>query len=188
VLATLPLFVALGVVRLLVVALPEAVVASPLFIVHAFYHLLLGAVVVFFTALWRHGRKTALHRACAGVIVGVLFVCVLGPFYSRAVTYATGPSPEDPQGALAFLPPFQVGLYLALWVAAFIAVGWKRFLMGLAALSGMQVAGLLALNALASHAGLTTHVRDLRGWAVAGPLFIATVVVYVGIHGARPSR
>jgi exosortase/archaeosortase family protein len=37
VLATLPLFTALGVVRLLVVALPDALTASPLFFVHAFY-------------------------------------------------------------------------------------------------------------------------------------------------------
>ena len=69
VLATLPLFTVLGIVRLLVVALPDAVVASPLFLVHAFYQLLLGAVVVFLAALWRHGRKTALRHALVGVIV-----------------------------------------------------------------------------------------------------------------------
>ena len=46
VLATLPLFTALGIARLLVVALPDAVMASPTFLVHAFYQLLLGAVVV----------------------------------------------------------------------------------------------------------------------------------------------
>src|ERR1035437_6749674 len=58
-LATLPLFIALGIVRLLVVALPDAVMASPLFFVHAFYQLLLGAVVVFLAALWRHGGRGA---------------------------------------------------------------------------------------------------------------------------------
>ncbi|MDP2052740.1 MAG: archaeosortase/exosortase family protein, partial [Acidobacteriota bacterium] len=46
VLAAAPLFTALGIARLLVVALPAAVVASPTFLVHAFYQLLLGAVVV----------------------------------------------------------------------------------------------------------------------------------------------
>ena len=65
----LPLFIALGIVRLLVVALPE-VVASPLFFVHAFYQLLLGAVVVFLAALWRHGGRAAPRHALAGVIVG----------------------------------------------------------------------------------------------------------------------
>ena len=38
--------------------------ASPLFLVHAFYQLLLGAVVVFLAALWRHGgRRGARPRA-----------------------------------------------------------------------------------------------------------------------------
>ena len=48
-------------------------------------------------------------------------------------------------------------------------VGWRRFVAGLAVLGLTQTAGLLALHALASHAGLTAHVRDVRGWAVAGP-------------------
>ena len=184
VLATLPLFVALGVARLLVVALPDAVVASPFFFVHAFYQLLLGAVVVLLAAVWRHGGRAALYRALVGVTVGVLFVHLLGPFYTRAVTYSAGAPLDDPQGAIAFLPAFQVGFYLALWLAAFVTVGWKRFLAGLAVLELTQMAGLFALNALASHAGLTAHVRDVRGWAVAGPLLIVAAVVNV----ARPRR
>jgi len=179
VLATLPLFTVLGIVRLLVVALPDAVVASPLFLVHAFYQLLLGAVVVFLAALWRHGRKTALRHALVGVIVGVLFVYLFGPLHMRGVTYAAGIPFDDPQGAIAFLPAFQVGLYLALWAAAFVASGWKRFFAGLALLQLTQIAGLLALQALASHSGLTAHVRDVRGWAVGGPLLIVAAVVNV---------
>ena len=184
VLATLPLFIALGIVRLLVVALPDAVMASPLFFVHAFYQLLLGAVVVFLAALWRHGRGTALPRALVGVVVGVLFVHLLGPFYTGVVTYQAGWPIDDPQGAIAFLPAFQVGLYLALWVAAFIPSGWTRFLAGLAVLELTQAAGLLALHALSTHAGLTAHVPEVRGWAVAGPLVIVAAVVNV----ARPRR
>ena len=184
VLATLPLFTALGIARLLVVALPDAVVASPLFLVHAFYQLLLAAVVVFLAALWRHGGRTAPRHALFGVIVGVLFVYLLGPLLTRVVTYPAGAPLDDPQGAIAFLPAFQVGLYLALWVAAFIAVGWKRFLVGFAVLGLMQAAGLMALHVLATHSGLTAHVRDVRGWAVAGPLLIVAVVVNV----ARPRR
>ena len=183
VLATLPLFIALGIARLLVVALPN-VVASPIFFVHAFYQLLLGAVVVFLAALWRYRGRAALGHALVGVIVGVLFVRLLGPFYTRAVTYAAAFPLDDPQGAIAFLPSFQVGLYLALCVAAFGALGWKRFLAGLAVLELTQVGGLLALQALSSHSGLTAHVRDVRGWAVAGPLLIVAAVVNI----ARPRR
>ena len=184
VLAAAPLFIALGIVRLLVVALPAAVVASPLFLVHAFYQLLLGAVVVFLAALWRYGGRAALGHALVGVIVGVLFVQLLGPFYTRMVTYPAGVPVDDPQGAIALLPAFQIGLYLALWVAAFGAAGWKRFLAGLAVLELTQTAGLLALHALGSHPGLTAQVRDVRGWAVAGPLLIVAAVVNI----ARPRR
>ncbi|HSL21564.1 MAG TPA: archaeosortase/exosortase family protein, partial [Vicinamibacterales bacterium] len=179
VLATLPLFTALGVVRLLVVALPE-VVGSPLFFVHAFYQLLLGAVVVFLAALWRHGgRAAALGHALVGVIVGVLFVRLLGPVYTLVVASLAGAPLHDPQGAIALLPAFQVGLYLALWVAAFVAVGWGRFFAGLAVLGLTQTAGLLALHALASHSGLSAHVRDVRGWAVAGPVLIVAAVANI---------
>ena len=179
VLATLPLFTALGVVRLLVVALPSAVVTSPMFLVHAFYQLLLGAVVVFLAALWRHGGRAALGYAAAGVIAGVLFASLLGPVFTRVVTYPAGAPLDDPQGAIAFLPTFQVGLYLALSVAAFVAVGWRRFVAGLAVLALTQTAGLLALQAVASHSGLTAQVRDVRGWAVAGPVLIFAAVINV---------
>ena len=185
-LATLPLFIALGIARLLVVALPDAVMASPLFFVHAFYQLLLGAVVVFLAALWRHGGRAALGHALIGVIAGVLFVALLGPLFVRMVTYAVGAPLDDPQGAIAFLPAFQAGLYLALWVAALIsyrAVGWKRFLAGFAILGLTQTAGLLALHVL-TLSGLTAHVRDVRGWAVAGPVLIFAAVVNI----ARPHR
>jgi hypothetical protein len=184
VLAAPPIFIALGIARLLVVALPGAVVASPFFLVHAFYQLLLAAVIVFLAAQWRHGGRAAPRHALMGGFVGVLFVYLLGPFYTRIVTSWAGAPVDDPQGAIALLPAFQVGLFLAVWVAAFVAAGWKRFLAGLALLELTQTAGLLALHALASHSGLSAHVRDVRGWAVAAPLLIVVAVVNV----ARPRR
>ena len=175
VLATLPLFIALGIARLLVVALPDA--ASPLFVVHAFYQLLLGAVIVYLAAMWRHRGRRVFGHALAGIVVAVLFMGLLGPLYTRAVTYPAETPLADPQGAIALLPAFQVGLYLALWVAAFIAVGWTRFLAGLALLGLTQTAGLVMLQILATHSGLTAHVRDVRGWAIAGPVLIFVAVV-----------
>ena len=180
VLATLPLFTALGIARLLVVALPDAVVTSPLFLVHAFYQLLLGAVVVFVAALWRHGRSTAWRHALAGAVAGALCVLVLGPLFTRVVTALAATPIDDAQGAIAFLPSYQLGLYLAVWVAGCTVVGWKRFVTGFALLGLTQAAGLLALHALANHAGLLAHVRDVRGWAVAGPLLIVAAMVNVG--------
>ena len=175
-LAALPLFTVLAVARLLVVALPPAVMASPLFLVHAFYQLLLGAVLVGIAAVWRHGRAGALRPALAGLAVFAVAVYVLGPFGARVVALPGGGVLPDPQGALAMLPAFQVGLYAALWVAAFVAVGWARIAAGLAALGATQAAGLFALHALAQ-SGITAQVRDVRGWAVAAPLLIFTLVV-----------
>jgi exosortase/archaeosortase family protein len=182
VLFTVPLFVGLGILRLLIVALPDAVV-SPLFVVHAFYQLLLGAVLVFLAALWRHGRGSAFRYALAGVVVGILFVQLLGPPYTRLMTYPVATTLEDPQGALVFLPSFQTGLYLALWVAAFAGIGWGWFLAGLVVLGLTQTAGFVALDALSGYAGLTAHVRDIRAWAVTGPLLIFAAVVHLARTG-----
>lgn len=178
VLAMPPIFIVLGVVRLLVIALP-GVVASPMFFVHAFYQLLVGAVVVFLAALWHHGGRRAVGHTLAGVIAGVLFVRIAGPWYTPVVNAVGGAPIADPQGAIAFLPSFQVGLYLALSVAAFAAFGWRRFLAGLAVLALTQTASLLLLQALAGHAGVMPHVRDVRAWAVAVPVIVFVAVVNV---------
>jgi exosortase/archaeosortase family protein len=183
VVAAVPLFIALGIVRLLMVALPD-VVASPIFAVHAFYQLLAGVVVVFLAARWRYDHWAAVGHALLGVFVAMLVVLPLGPLYTVAITTLAGAPLEDPQGAISLLPAFQVGLYLALWVAACMTYGWKRFMTGLAGLAMTQAAGLLALRALTTHAGLTAQVRDIRGWAVAGPLFVLVAVV----HRGRPHR
>ena len=140
--ATLPLFTALGIVRLLLVALPDAV-GSPLFFVHAFYQLILGAVVVTVAAVWRHGRALATRHAMAGVIAGVAFVYLIGPLYTHLVIGPAAPLP-DPQGAIAFLPAFQAGLYLALSIAAFSSIDWKPLVAGFAVLALTQATGLFA--------------------------------------------
>jgi exosortase/archaeosortase family protein len=201
-LATAPLFVGLGIARLMVVALPAALVASPVFLVHAFYQLLLAGVVVFLAAFWGYGvGRTALHRALLAVLLGSAFVHLLGAPYGRLVTsvvemlggvvnsgLAASAPFEDPQRAIAALPAFQVGLYVALWVAALPAVAWRRFLCGLALLQLTQVAALLALHALASHSGLTPHVRDVRAWALVGPILVIAAVVNVDRLLGRPTR
>lgn len=182
-LATVPLFTALGVARLLVVALPDALIASPLFFVHAFYQLLLGAVVVGAAAAWRHGGRAAATQAALGVVAGALFMSLAGPAYTHVVSSLAGGALDDPQGAIAFLPAFQAGLYLALCIAAFTASRWRRALTGFGLLALTQVGGLMALHALAA-SGIAAHVRDVRAWAVVGPVLIFAAVV----GHVRPSR
>jgi hypothetical protein len=134
--------------------------------------------------LWRHGRRTAAPHALLGLIAGVASLRLLGPFFQRVVSYPAGTPLDDPQGAIAFLPAFQMGLYLAVWVAAFTAVGWRRFLIGFAVLELTQTAGLLALHALTTHSGFTVHVPEVRGWAVAGPLLVVAAMVNLA-HARR---
>ena len=93
------------------------------------------------------------------------------PWFTTATTF------DDSQGALMFLPAFQFGLFLALWVAAFVPSGWTRFLWGASLLAAIQIAVFGGVQLLASHAGIAPLVRDIRAWALLGPaLVIATVV------------
>jgi exosortase/archaeosortase family protein len=181
VLATVPIFLGLGIARLLLVALPAAV-ASPLFWVHAFYQLLAGAVVVVAAACWRH-RTTAGRHALGGIVAGIACGVAAAPVLTHVVAAAGATPVDDPQGAIALLPAFQVALYVALWVAASTDRGWTRFTAGFAILAVTLTAGLLGLRVLAAYA-LTPHVRDIRAWAIAAPV----VIFAAAIDHARTRR
>ncbi len=179
-LAAGPLFVGLGIARLLVVALPAALVESPLVLIHAFYQLLLAAVLIGLAALWRHGRtSTAWQRALVGTVVGFGVVYLLSVPYATALTWAfAGRTPlDDPQGALALLPAFQAGLYLGLCAAAFVTIPWRPVAAGFAALLLLQAATFAALDALARHLVFAPQVRDVRAWAVVAPLLLVLALV-----------
>jgi exosortase/archaeosortase family protein len=180
--ATVPLFAGLGIARLLVVALPAALIGSPLFLIHAFYQLLLAAVVVGLAACWRHGAgATAWRRTILGGALGTVCVLLLTPLYARASAsvFGVGASFDDPQGAIALMPAFQVGLYVALSVAAFAFGKWRRLSVGFAILAVSQIATLAGLHFLAFHVGVLPHVRDIRAWAIGAPLLLmAGMVTY----------
>jgi exosortase/archaeosortase family protein len=177
--ACVPLFVGLGIARLLVVAVP-GLDTSPAFFIHAFSQLLVAAGMVCGLALWRHGARAAtVARAVAALALAIAFVRLLGAPYTHAILWfrTAATAFDDPQGALMFLPAFQFGLFLALWVAAFVPSGWRRFLCGASLLAAIQIAVAGGVQLLASHAGIAPLVRDIRAWALLGPaLIIATVV------------
>lgn len=178
--AGVPLFVGLGIARLLVIAVPAGFDPSPAFLIHAFSQLLVGAGMVCGLALWRYGARAAtLARAIAALALALAFVQFLGARYTHAILwFGTADSGvADAQGALLFLPAFQFGLFLALWVAAFVPSGWTRFLCGASLLAAIQIAVAGGVHLLAVHAGIAPLVRDIRAWALLGPaLIIATVV------------
>jgi exosortase/archaeosortase family protein len=185
--AAVPLFIALGIARLLVVAVPAGLDTPPAFFIHAFSQLLVAVAMVIGIALWRHGaRPAALARAVAALALAIAFVRVLGAPYTDAILWfrPAAAAFADSQGALMFLPAFQFGLFLALWVAAFVPSGWTRFLCGASLLAALQIAVTGGVQLFAVHAGIAPLVRDIRAWALLGPALIIAAVVNV----AKPRR
>jgi len=147
---------------------------------------LVAAGMVCGVALWRDGvRAGALVRAIAALALAIAFGRLLGAPYTHAILWfrTTATAVDDAQGALAFLPAFQFGLFLALWVAAFLPSGWTRFLCGASLLAATQIAVAAGVQLLAVHAGIAPLVRDVRAWALVGPALVIAAVVSV-----RPPR
>jgi exosortase/archaeosortase family protein len=170
--AAVPLFVGLAIARLLVMALPSALIGSPLFLIHAFYQLLLAAVLVYGAATWQR-RHIAGRIAVIACVVGALSMYLLGPIYAAILRAAAVDVPfNDAQGAMASLPSFQFGLYVALSVATMAVIAWRRFATGIAVLVLAQIAAFGVFHALLHFSDFTPHIRDVRAWAVAAPLAI----------------
>ena len=179
-----PLFIGLGIARLLVIALPAGLDTSPAFLIHAFSQLLVAAGMVCGLTFWRYGARAAtVARVIAALALAIAFVELLGAPYTHAILWFGAMPVDDPQGALMFLPAFQFGLFLALWVAAFVPVGWTRFLCAASLLAAVQIAVAGGVQLLAVHAGIAPLVRDVRAWALLGPALIIAAVVNVA-----PSR
>lgn len=174
--AAAPLFIALGIARLLIVALPAAVIGSPVFLIHAFYQILLAALVVCGAAAWRGGRG-ATRMAMVGCVLGALSAYLLDPVYAGLLATSALEMPfNDTQGAMAALPSFQAGLFVALAVVTLTAPAWRRFAAGVSALALLQVAAFTALHGLSIYTDLAPQIRDVRAWAIAAP-----VVVMLGV-------
>jgi len=192
-LAAPPLFALLAIARLLLLALPQALAASPLFLVHGFHQLVLAVALVVLLAAWgeppapRRWTRVA-SRVGAALGAAAVFGVVAGASLTSAVlgaarvlarvaphTLTALSESGDAQGALALLPAYQAGLLLALGVAAL--TGWRRLLPALGVLVASQIALLLVLGELADRAGWVPHALLLRAWAVAAPVVLAVVMV-----------
>ena len=194
-----PLFAALAIARLLLLALPPALAASPLFLVHGFHQLVLAVIGVVLLALWREPPAPrrwarAVGRAGGALCAAAIFAIVAGAALTSAVlgaaravaslaphTLTELAAPGDAQGALALLPAYQAGLLLALGMVAF--PGWRRLLSAFAVLLVSQVVFLVVLGELADHAGLVAHPLLLRAWAVGVPIVLTLAM----LRGGQPA-
>ena len=197
-----PLFGALAIARLLLLAIPPALAASPLFLVHGFHQLVLAVILVVLLALWREppaprSWARAAGRAGAALGASAILAIVAGAALTgtllgaaRAVaslaphTLTELAAPGDAQGALALLPAYQAALLLALGMTA--SVGWRRLLAAFGVLLASQVVFLVALGELAAHAGLVSHALLLRAWTVGVPVVLTLVMLRAGRPAAAP--
>jgi exosortase/archaeosortase family protein len=182
-----PLFAALAVGRLFALAVPPVLAASPLFLIHAFHQLLLGAAALL-AAAWRRERRLrapVLLRATGAAAVGVATAFLGGAGYAsvlHAESAALGEVlphtlrsltwPGDAQGALWLLPTFQLCLFLALWVAGRGGSGVKALALGAAVLHVSQLLLLVGVGEWSAHVHASPPTTFLRAWAVALPILL----------------
>ena len=192
-LATPAVFFALGVSRLLVLAVPAAVVGSYVTAIHAFSQTLVAVLLVAAAAFATAGAaRRGAARAAVAIALGAVAAFAAAPVLGALAGGATAGLEAlaglalhafaDDQGAWAILPAFQVGLFTALWIA--VAGGgrsWRRALLGLGGVVLAQAVLGVLVGALAHNYGFNPHVGLIRGWALVLP---AAAVWWL----ARPAR
>ena len=184
--ATPVIFFGLGVSRLLVLALPSTLVASPTMAIHAFSQVLVAGLLVAGVAGLSARAGDHPHpgrRAGWALGVGLVAALAAGPLWSDLwhrvgagvqllVQHSGHQLIADPQGAFAMLPAFQLGLCAALCSAVGARRGswWRRLPLVVGGLAGLQLVVLLGLGELSHHLGLAPHVSLIRAWGVVAPL------------------
>ena len=174
------IFFAIGVARVLVLAVPAAVVGNYEVAIHGFSQTLVAVLLVAAAAVWttgdgRRGAARAVMAVGAGLAAGFAAAPVLGALLGGGAAALQalaghGHAFVDEQGAAAVLPAFQVGLFAALWTVVAGRAAWRRALLGLGVLSASQAALALAVGELAFHIGFDPHVALIRAWTVVVPL------------------
>ena len=183
-----PAFFALGVVRLLALALPAFLVDTPAFLAHGFYQVLAGlaliVVAAHLSAPDRSGRRAS-ERVIAGAIAAIA-AAIVGGLWKDGVLWAAAAvqhvvpatltslqRPGEMQGALALLPVYQFGLAVGLWIAMTGGAEAWRFARALGWLAVSQVLLLVGVGLYAQHfGGAWPHALVIRGWAIAMPVVL----------------
>ena len=184
------IFFLLGVARLLVLALPTALIASHTVAIHAFSQMLVaGLLVAGLAGLSARsvGRPHPARLAVGAIGVGIVAAAVVGPLWSDLLHRAVDGGQllvqhgghrlvDDPQGAIAILPALQLGLCAAFWAAVGWRGPWRRLVLGIVGLTGLQLTVVLALGELSHHLGFAPHVSLIRAWGVVVPLAVVWVL------------
>ena len=184
--ATPVIFFAVGVSRVLVLAVPVNVVGNYEVAIHGFSQTLVSVLLVCAAAVWtagsgRPGAARALVALGAGVAAGFAAAPVMGLLLGggaaglQALTGHGHPF-VDEQGAAAVLPAFQLGLFAALWAAVAGRARWRSALAGAGLLAASQLVVAFLVGEMAQHGGFNPHVALIRAWTVVVPLVLVWVL------------
>jgi exosortase/archaeosortase family protein len=203
VVAAVPLFSVLAVLRLLTVALPVAAADATLVLTHAFNQILLGAAVLVAVALWRsdgHSRPRAVAVAL-GVAVAVAVIAVAGGFavaaawaglleglHLAAPPGLPGSGAGDGQGALLAMPIYQLAVFAGAWILARRHAAHARWATAAVMLVVSQFVLLTTLGWMHSEGIRPFSALAIRAWSVAVPVLMILVVVRSGHYGDSPAE
>lgn len=184
----LPVFLVLGILRVLVLALPPEIVASPLIAAHGFYQMVAAAAGIAYASAWAlrradepARRSQIAGRAALAIVTAIAVAVVAGDVWGGAIARVASVFPRaltawsagaDVQGALPLLPAFQLGLLAGLWLALSPFTRFARLAFALAILAASQLLLLLVLGE-AARADVSVHALVIRAWALAIPIALA---------------
>lgn len=198
--AAVPVFAVLVLVRLLTVGLPPLVGGRALITTHAFHQILLGVAAIVAGYAWRHGRLdrrsvTVLFQALAvsaallvtmGELAPAAAIGILGLAGAHPAVPATLLPDGDVQGAMFLLPSFAIALTAGLLIVIRpITSRWRA----VTALAATWIGVLLVVPAAALltwWTGLEVPVMVVRAIAVALPMSAIAVSTF-GWRDAAPA-
>ncbi len=182
-----PVFMSLGVARLLVLAVPGSMTVHTV-VIHAFYQFVVAFLLIAIALRrtsrdadagedpwWRRAVNSLFAGGGAAIAYGIATSTLRRALAAPIETLIPhlGHGYADPQGALLILPAFQVGLFVALWSASGQSLRSARVGTGLLILAMQQVVVAVMLGETFGHIGFEVPIAAIRLVAVVAPPALA---------------
>jgi len=192
VLLAFPIFFLLGSARLLVLAFPPDLIGSPLTAIHGFYQLVVACLLIGFAAYRANDRRTPwgqwIKRGSIAILVGGAVALLIGVTWNRLIFFSlerlqvlfahAGHDFSDPQRAIHWLAPYQMGLLTGLWLAWKKPFAWRLWLTGAGILAALQPLAIALAGEWSVHLAWEPHVALIRAWAVTLPTLLFLLMLY----------
>ena len=191
-LLALPVFFLLGSARLLVLAFPADLIGSPFTAIHGFYQIVVACLLIAYAAhrsaeghdpiaLW-------IKRGSTALLIGSAVALLLGVTWNRLIFAGleqlqtlfghAGHDISDPQGAIQWLAPYQLGLLTGLWLAWKKPFAGKLWLTGMGLMAALQPVTAVLVGEWSAHFTGEPHAALIRAWAVALPTLLFLLMLH----------